>query len=77
MQNSNTQQTNYSETMEKQRTQSLHCVIPTERSGEGSLTDVAFAYRRQTSFRDEKQTAQPPVPRLLPGACAPRRICQD
>ena len=36
--------------------QSLHSVIPTERSDEGSLTSVAFGpYGRRTSFRDDKR----------------------
>ena len=39
-----------------QPNQNQHCVIPTERSDEGSLTSVAFGpYGRRTSFRDDKQ----------------------
>ena len=41
-----------------QPNQNQHCVIPTERSDEGSLTSVAFGpYGRRTSFQDDTTDA--------------------
>ena len=54
--NLETQKPTNSETMENnQPIQNQHCVIPTERSDEGSLTSVAFGpYGRRTSFQNDK-----------------------